>query len=55
MTSRRRTPQALSVVWEWPLREACRDTDSAVFFHPDRQRGPAKRLLAHRIVDAHMP
>ncbi|MEV6610798.1 WhiB family transcriptional regulator [Kutzneria sp. NPDC051319] len=46
MTSRRRTPQALWVVWEWQLRGACRDSDNAVFFHPDQERGPAKRLRA---------
>ena len=28
--------------WDWQLDGACRGEDSAVFFHPDRERGSAR-------------
>ena len=35
-------PLPVTVIWDWRLHVACRDIDSAVFFHPDRERGSAK-------------
>lgn len=28
--------------WDWQLRAACRGLDSAVFFHPEGERGPSR-------------
>jgi WhiB family redox-sensing transcriptional regulator len=38
----RRLPGPVIETWDWPIRAACRDLDSSVFFHPDRERGPAR-------------
>lgn len=38
----------MASTWEWQLRAACRDLDSAVFFNPDNERGPAKDLRDRR-------
>ncbi len=29
--------------WEWQIHGACRTTDPGLFFHPEGERGPAKR------------
>ncbi len=29
-------------VWDWQMRGSCRGLDSAVFFHPDGERGRAR-------------
>jgi len=29
--------------WEWQLQGSCRETDAALFFHPERERGPSRR------------
>lgn len=38
----RRLPGPVAEIWDWQLRSLCRDMDSAVFFHPDRERGNAR-------------
>jgi WhiB family redox-sensing transcriptional regulator len=38
----RRLPRPNSDVWEWQLKGACRGMDSAYFFHPEGERGPAR-------------
>ena len=38
-----RLPVAVADVWEWQLDGACREADSRLFFHPDGERGPARR------------
>lgn len=48
MTSRRRLPRPLAVEWEWQQRAACREAASAVFFHPELERGAAKRRRVER-------
>ena len=35
--------QTQSGVWAWQMRAACRGTDTAVFFHPENERGPSRR------------
>ncbi|MEV0072040.1 MULTISPECIES: WhiB family transcriptional regulator [unclassified Amycolatopsis] len=35
--------------WDWQLRGACRGLDSALFFHPDGERG---RVKAERVARA---
>ena len=42
MADVRRLPVPVTTIWDWQLRAACRDMDSAVFFHPENERGPAK-------------
>lgn len=54
MADGRRLPVPVAEAWDWQLRAACRDVDVAMFFHPDRERGPnraardaeAKRVCA---------
>jgi len=29
-------------VWDWQIRGSCRGMDSAYFFHPENERGPAR-------------
>lgn len=36
-----RLPVPATEVWDWQMNAACRDLDSAVFFHPAHERGPA--------------
>jgi WhiB family redox-sensing transcriptional regulator len=45
----RKLLRPVASAWEWQLRGACRDMDSAAFFHPDRERGPAR---THRDAQA---
>lgn len=35
-------PVPVASLWEWQHQGLCRDTDPEVFFHPDRERGPAR-------------
>jgi len=43
MADIRRLPGTNSDVWDWQLAGRCRGLDSAVFFHPDGERGPSRR------------
>jgi WhiB family transcriptional regulator, redox-sensing transcriptional regulator len=38
----RRLPVPVTEIWEWQLQGSCRDLDSALFFHPEGERGPAR-------------
>jgi WhiB family redox-sensing transcriptional regulator len=38
-----RLPGPVADLWEWQLRGACRDADEELFFHPEGERGPARR------------
>lgn len=42
-------PQPISESWDWQIRARCRGVDPAVFFHPDNERGDARR---HRVGTA---
>ena len=42
MADIRRLPVPVTEVWEWQMRGACRGMDSAFFFHPEGERGPAR-------------
>lgn len=44
----RRLPVPVTEVWDWQMHGACRDLDSAVFFHPERERGPARAARVAR-------
>jgi WhiB family transcriptional regulator, redox-sensing transcriptional regulator len=43
MTDISRLPGPQSDLWEWQLRGACRGKDTELFFHPEGERGPARR------------
>ena len=36
-------PTPVAETWEWQTKAACRGLDVAIFFHPDKERGPARR------------
>ncbi len=38
-----RLPGTAADHWDWQRHAACRGMDSAVFFHPEGERGPARR------------
>jgi len=38
-----RLPGPVADVWEWQYQGSCRRVDPAVFFHPEGERGPARR------------
>ena len=38
-----RLPGPVADIWEWQLQGACRDADPRLFFHPEGERGPARR------------
>ena len=42
MADTRRLPGPNADIWDWQIRGACRGMDSAYFFHPDGERGPAR-------------
>jgi WhiB family redox-sensing transcriptional regulator len=42
MANVRRLPGPIAEVWDWQLLGACRGKDSAVFFHPDGERGSSR-------------
>ena len=42
MADVRRLPVPVTDNWEWQLRAACRHLDSALFFHPERERGAVR-------------
>ena len=48
VTDLRRLPDPRSDVWEWQLHAACRGMDSAFFFHPEGERGPARASRERR-------
>lgn len=38
-----RLPGPIADLWEWQYDGACRRVDPSVFFHPEGERGPARR------------
>jgi WhiB family transcriptional regulator, redox-sensing transcriptional regulator len=38
-----RLPGPIADLWDWQMEGACRDTGSTIFFHPEGERGPARR------------
>jgi WhiB family redox-sensing transcriptional regulator len=57
MAELRLLPVPVAEIWDWQLRAACRDVDAAMFFPPDRERGPhrATREAQARRVCARCP
>ncbi|SHF37162.1 WhiB family transcriptional regulator [Streptoalloteichus hindustanus] len=48
MADTRRLPKPVSDVWDWQLHAACRGMNSALFFHPERERGAARQAREER-------
>ena len=42
MADVRRLPAPVTDIWDWQLQGSCRDVSSDLFFHPERERGPAR-------------
>lgn len=42
MTCTTRLPRPVTDVWDWQLEGLCRGHNSAVFFHPENERGYAR-------------
>jgi WhiB family transcriptional regulator, redox-sensing transcriptional regulator len=42
MTCTTRLPKPVTDVWDWQLEGLCRGTNSAIFFHPENERGYAR-------------
>ena len=42
MADTRRLPAPVTDIWNWQMRGACREMDSALFFHPEGERGPTR-------------
>ena len=38
-----RLPGPIADLYEWQTQGACRTADASLFFHPDGERGPARR------------
>lgn len=38
-----RLPGPVADIWEWQLQGSCREADPTLFFHPEGERGPARR------------
>ncbi|SPT52856.1 Transcription factor WhiB [Actinomyces bovis] len=36
-------PGPVAELWEWQVRGACRSADASMFFHPEGERGSARR------------
>ena len=43
-----RLPTPVADEWDWQLHGSCRGVDSTFFFHPDAERGPARRAREER-------
>ena len=52
-----RLPGPVADVWEWQLDGSCREADPMIFFHPEGERGPARRRrdVAAKAVCASCP
>src|SRR4051795_11030135 len=57
MADIRRLPTPVAEVWDWQLHGACRGESTALFFHPDGERGPdrARRHAAAKAGCARWP
>lgn len=38
-----RLPGPVADLWEWQMDGACRSEETTLFFHPEGERGPARR------------
>jgi WhiB family transcriptional regulator, redox-sensing transcriptional regulator len=49
MADIRRLPVPVTDIWDWQMQGACRGMDSAFFFHPEGERGPAREARAKEV------
>lgn len=42
MAELRRLPPLREGDWEWQMRAKCRGADTAIFYHPENERGPSR-------------
>ena len=40
-----RLNESVAEVWDWQLRAACRGSDGSVFYHPNNERGDARKTV----------
>jgi WhiB family redox-sensing transcriptional regulator len=43
-----RLPKPVAEAWDWQMKGLCRGRNSAVFFHPDNERGSARAARESR-------
>ena len=43
-----RLPGPVADTWDWQRKGLCRDMDSSLFFHPERERGEARTKRENR-------
>lgn len=57
MTIGSRLPAPTVTQWDWQTQAACRGTDTAVFFHPDFERGAPRdtRVAAAKAICRRCP
>ena len=48
MAETARQPGPVAELWEWQYQGACRTASPEVFFHPEGERGPARRRRDER-------
>jgi WhiB family redox-sensing transcriptional regulator len=48
MADTRKLPTPVTEIWEWQMHAACRGMDSSFFFHPEKERGPARAAREER-------
>ncbi len=48
MTETARQPGPMAELWEWQYVGSCRTVSPEVFFHPEGERGPARRRRDER-------
>lgn len=48
MADVRRLPVPVTDIWDWQMHGACRGMNSDLFFHPERERGPARAVRERR-------
>lgn len=51
MTNVTRLPGPIADVWEWQYQGACREADPSIFFHPEGERGQARRNRDNKAVE----
>jgi WhiB family redox-sensing transcriptional regulator len=44
------SPVPVAALWDWQHQGLCRQTSPEVFFHPEGERGPARRRRQERAV-----
>lgn len=51
MTNVTRLPGPIADIWEWQYQGSCRDADPGIFFHPEGERGQARRSRDSKAIE----